>query len=79
MLIKLIRVTYGLNWEETRIKRQIKCHNMDSFQVASKITVNYPKAMVSLQRKSTTGISLENLRDFDRLLWMAISKVILTD
>ena len=38
-----------------------------------------PKIMVPLQQNSTTGISLENLRDFERLFWMAASIVIVAD
>ena len=49
------------------------------FQVVSKITVNYPKSMASQQRNSTKGISFGHLQDFERLFWMAVSKVILTD
>ena len=48
------------------------------FQVISKITVN-PRDNGFTITNSTTGISLENLSDFQRLFWMGASKVIAAD
>ena len=37
---KLIRIMYNLNWDETRIKRQIKFHSSVGFRIISKIPMN---------------------------------------
>ena len=72
---KVITIIYNLNWQETRIKRQIKLqiirikfHNFIGFGILKKYC--------GPLRHSTIDISLENFWDFERIFWMVVSKVI---
>ena len=69
---------HNLNWEEARIKRQIKFHNTIGFRVISKIIMN-PKYNSFTITELHQRFSFENLRDFEKLFWMAAFKLITAD